>query len=108
MKLDSSLGGFGAWSMAAAYPDRWAAIAPVGGGCNPKLAPKLVNVPIWAFHGEADKLIAPSRDRDMIAAVKTAGGNPRYTEYPGGNHNSANAAFDSPELYQWLLQQRLP
>ena len=34
------MGGFGTWNFAAAYPDRWAAIAPICGGGNPSTAAK--------------------------------------------------------------------
>ena len=33
-----SMGGFGTWSLAAAHPERWAAIAPICGGGDPNTA----------------------------------------------------------------------
>jgi predicted peptidase len=50
-----SMGGGGTWSLAAAYPDRWAAVAPICGGGDPANASKIKDIPCWAFCGDADK-----------------------------------------------------
>jgi hypothetical protein len=42
----------------------------------------------------------------MIAAIKKAGGHPRYTEYPGVGHDSYNKAFAEPDLLPWLFSQQ--
>jgi predicted peptidase len=102
-----SMGGFGTWSMAAAFPERWAAIAPICGGGNPESAEKIKNIPCWCFHGDKDAAVPVKRSRDMIAALKVAGGKPKYTEYPGVNHNSWDTAYGTKELYPWLLEQHL-
>ncbi|MBI2804193.1 MAG: dienelactone hydrolase family protein [Planctomycetes bacterium] len=99
-----SMGGFGTWSLAAAYPDRWAAIAPVCGGGDPKSAGKIKDIPTWNFHGDADKAVNVKLSRAMIAAIKKAGGNPRYDEYPGVGHNSWDRAYGNAELYTWFLK----
>ncbi len=102
-----SMGGYGTWSFAVKYPDKWAAIVPICGGGDPKEAAKIKNIPCWCFHGEADKAVNVQRSRDMIEALKAAGGMPRYSEYPGVGHNSWDKAYGTPELYDWLLQQSL-
>ena len=45
-----SMGGFGTWYTAMAYPALFAAIAPCCGGGMAWNAP-LLQMPIWAFHG---------------------------------------------------------
>src|SRR5262245_38021866 len=60
-----SMGGFGTWSLAAAYPDRWAAIAPICGGGNVNTADKIKNIPCWCFHGDADKSVGVDQSRAM-------------------------------------------
>jgi formylglycine-generating enzyme required for sulfatase activity/predicted esterase len=98
-----SLGGYGTWSLAAANPERWAAIAPLCAGGDPKDAAKLKGVPCWCFHGDADRTVPVRGSRDMVAALRAAGGDPRYTEYPGVGHQCWNQAYGSPELYEFLL-----
>lgn len=101
-----SMGGMGTWSLAAAHPDRFAAIVPICGRGDPKTADKLKDLPCWAFHGEADTVVPPEGSRQMIEAIKKAGGNPKYTEYPKVGHNSWDRAYATDELYAWLLEQR--
>jgi predicted peptidase len=100
-----SMGGFGTWSLAAAHPDKWAAIVPICGGGNPKDAGKIKDLPCWCFHGDADPTVKVDLSRDMIKALKAAGGKPKYTEYPGVGHNSWTAAYGDKELYEWLWKQ---
>jgi hypothetical protein len=42
----------------------------------------------------------------MIAAIKKAGGTPRYTEYKGVGHNSWERAFIEPDLLSWVFAQK--
>lgn len=104
-----SMGGFGTWSIAAEYPDRWAAIVPICGGVQPKAveetAKKIKSIPCWCFHGGADPTVKVERSKEMIEALKNAGGEPKYTEYPGVGHNSWDKAYAEEELWKWLAKQ---
>ena len=40
----------------------------------------------------------------MIKALKSAGGDPKYTEYEGVDHNSWDRAYATAELYTWFLK----
>ena len=101
-----SMGGAGTWSLAAAYPDRWAAIVPVCGRDDPKNAEKIKAIPCWCFHGDADPAVKVQFSREMIESLKAAGAKPKYTEYPGVGHNSWDKAYGTKELYDWLLLQQ--
>jgi len=101
-----SMGGMGTWSIATAMPDRFAAVVPICGRGDPKQADKLKDLPVWAFHGDADPAVKVEGSRNMIDAIKKAGGSPKYTEYPKVGHNSWDAAYGTDELYTWLLQQK--
>jgi predicted peptidase len=101
-----SMGGMGTWSVAVAHPDRFAAIVPICGRGDTSKAEKIKDLPVWAFHGDADTAVNVSGSRDMIAAIKKAGGDPKYTEYPGVGHNSWDKAYGTDELYTWLLEQK--
>ena len=41
----------------------------------------------------------------MVAAVQAAGGNIKYTEYPGVNHNSWDPTYGDAEVIAWMLKQ---
>ncbi len=101
-----SMGGVGAWDVAGRFPARFAAVVPICSSGNPDTAGRLAHLPIWCFHGAADPLIGVEHARTMVAAVRKAGGRPRYTEYPGVGHDSYRKAFQEPDLLPWLFQQR--
>jgi predicted peptidase len=101
-----SMGGYGTWSLALAHPEMWAAIAPICGKGDPAKAAAIKDLPCWCFHGDKDTAVNVAGSRDMIAALKKAGGNPKYTEYPGVGHNSWDQAYGTDELYSWLLEQK--
>ncbi|OWK41602.1 prolyl oligopeptidase family serine peptidase [Fimbriiglobus ruber] len=101
-----SMGGYGTWSLAVAHPEKWAAIVPVCGGGDPKAAEKIKDIPCWCFHGDKDDAVKVEKSREMIEALKKAGGDPKYTEYAGVGHNSWDRAYDTDELYTWLFAQK--
>ena len=101
-----SMGGYGTWSIATAHPERWAAIAPICGHGDPKQAEKIKDIPCWCFHGDKDTAVKVEGSRDMIEAIKKAGGMPKYTEYPGVGHNSWDKAYGEKEFFPWLLEQK--
>jgi len=101
-----SMGGFATWTYGAQNTDLYAAMMPICGGGNVEDAEKLAKIPIWAFHGADDGVVPPQKSREMVEAVKAAGGNIKYTEYPGIDHSSWDPAYDDPESIEWLLKQR--
>lgn len=101
-----SMGGYGTWALAAAHPEKFAAIAPICGGGNPADAAKLAKLPIWVFHGAKDTTVPLRRSEEMVEAIKAAGGNPRFTVYPEAAHDAWTATYDNPEFYEWLLAQK--
>ena len=101
-----SRGGYGSWHFISIRPDMFAAAIPVCGGGDPKLAPNIVDVSIWAFHGAKDRNVPVNGSRDMIAAIKKAGGNPRYTEFPDAHHNIWEEVKNTPGLLDWLFAQK--
>jgi hypothetical protein len=42
----------------------------------------------------------------MVEALRRAGAEPRYTEYPGVGHNAWQRAYQEPDLADWLFAQR--
>jgi predicted peptidase len=101
-----SMGGFATWDVASHYPDRFAALVPVCGGGDPLLAKRLVNVPIWAFHGAKDNVVPIAWDQRMVDAVKKCGGQVKFTVYPDLGHGIGDVTYENDELFKWLLAQR--
>ena len=100
-----SMGGFGTWIYGADHLDLFAALMPICGGGRVDDAAKLAGIPIWAFHGGDDKTVPPKKSQEMVEAIKKAGGDIKYTEFPGVGHNSWDAAYDNPRTMKWLLEQ---
>jgi len=101
-----SMGGYGTWDAIQRRPDFFAAAVPICGGGDKNFGKKLKSLPIWAWHGDKDRVIKPSRSRDMIDAIKKAGGNPKYSEIKGRGHNSWTDAWNSKEMWDWLYSQK--
>jgi len=126
-----SMGGYGSWDLAAKYPGKFAAVVPICGGIvlpehlrqmrpdlakgsypdDPKsyeeVAKKIGKTPVWIFHGAADDVVPAEGSRKLYEALKAAGGEVRYTEYPGVGHNSWDKAYAEPELMTWMFAQSL-
>jgi predicted peptidase len=101
-----SMGGFGTWAAISAYPKMFAAAMPLCGGGDEGQAAKLTKIPIWTFHGAKDETVSVERSRKMIAAIRRAGGQPKYTEYADEGHMVWNRAFNEPELLPWVFAQK--
>ena len=102
-----SMGGYGVWDLATRFPHRWAGMIALCGGGDTPLAPRLVNLPIWAFHGEKDNVVPPGNSIAMVEAVKAAGGHPRLTLFPDAWHDCWTPAMAYPGVLDWLFSQAL-
>jgi predicted peptidase len=101
-----SMGGFGTWSLAGFSPERFAALVPICGGGDPFIARRFGRTPVWVFHGAKDSVVPLAASEKMVEAVKASNGNVKFTVYPEAGHDSWTAAYDDPELYTWLLEQK--
>mgnify|MGYP001500608623 FL=1 len=123
-----SLGGFGTWTMAAMFPGKFAAIVPMSGRVLPRpnemksvspeiaelakapepylsFAERVGRVPIWIFHGTADKVVPIDSSRQMIKAILRSGNaNVKFSEVEGAGHETLG--FKDPELFTWLAKQK--
>ncbi|MGM0581491.1 MAG: PKD domain-containing protein [Bacteroidota bacterium] len=113
-----SLGGGGAWFYAQSFPEKIAAVAPVcGSRNNTSYACDIAaeNIPIWAFHGDADGVVSVNRTISMIEAINECSPAinpaPIMTIYEGVGHNSWSRAYrtdnslHTPNIYEWFMQQ---
>lgn len=105
-----SQGGAGTWAIGARTRALWQAFAPVCGYGEPDgIAAGLAGAPVWAFHGEDDRVVAAAHSKKLVAAVAAAGAAqkaaiaPLLTLYPGVGHNSWDKAYRDEALAEWLL-----
>jgi predicted peptidase len=129
-----SMGATGAYRIAYRWPTRFAALVAIAGRidtsdaqtysdrdkaadrhANPfvttadpfaALAGKIKHLPIRIFHGDADETVPVEQSRRLVPALKSAGANVRYQEYPGASHTGgADKAYADAELMTWLFGQ---
>jgi predicted peptidase len=110
-----SMGGYGTWSLGTKYPERFAALAPICGGGDKVpslLASKekkaaMKSLGVWAFHGAKDPVVPVEESQRMTNAIMRAGcEDVKLTVYPEASHDSWTEAYNTRELYDWLLAHR--
>jgi len=101
-----SMGGYGSFALAAKQPERFAAIVPICGGGLYFDALGLSRMPMWVFHGDADRIVPVDESRRMVeTANRINGENARLTEYEGVGHNSWSRAYGDDAMWEWLFEQ---
>jgi predicted peptidase len=103
-----SMGGEGSTRYAALHAARIAGIAPSAGSAVIVTddAPALARMGVWIFQGETDNISTATLARRMVAAIRAAGGEVRYTEYEGIGHGTANRTYGDVKVISWLLNQK--
>ena len=109
-----SMGGYGVWHFAAAYPEKFAALVSICGGSPvmkgdrfSPVAEKVGKTPAWLFHGADDRVVPVAESREMTKALQANGGSVKYSEYAGVGHNVWMNVLSEKQLLPWLLAQRL-
>ena len=108
-----SCGATGAWEYVAEYGgDQIAAMVPIAGEGRPAWEAAMCSlgeVAIWAFHGDADDVVAPAGSIDTITnltACSPPQSDAEVTVYPGVDHDSWTRTYDQSaghDIYDWLL-----
>lgn len=104
--MGASMGGYATWQLAMSMPKCFAAIVPICGGGMYWNAGRLVNVPVWAFHGEKDTTVLLEESVKMVEAVKHHGGEAKLTVYPENSHDAWSDTYSNPDVFSWLLQHQ--
>jgi len=101
-----SRGGGAAWELAVQYPAKFAAMAVICGMTPLPYASWIdKEMPIWVFHGTADKSVPYSESDEMVNKLQSMGYNVKFTSYEGVGHNSWVQAYTTEELYEWFVAQ---
>lgn len=104
--MGASMGGFATWQLGMSVPEKFCALIPVCGGGMDWNAPRLVNVPVRAFHGAIDTIVQPLESRKMVDALVKAGGDATLTVYENTAHNAWLQTYSDQSLFLWLKGQR--
>ncbi len=108
-----SMGGYGSWWVATAYPERFAAMVSISGSGyrtpflpEPETLCRLVDVPIWAIHGALDQISDARVAAATVASYEElCSTDVEWTQYDDLGHIGAyERAYRDPALYVWLLE----
>lgn len=112
--IGASMGGYGVWHLAVAYPKKFSALVAICGGSpittGERFAPVAEAVgktPTWLFHGADDKIVPVTESRQLVKAIEANGGTVKYNEYENVGHNVWMNALGENDLLPWVLAQRL-
>ena len=103
-----SMGGTGAFAVAAALPGCFSCVAPLSGSVRDsrEMRAALADLPVWAIAGAQDDVVDPAAARDFLAALRAVNPDARYTEVEDAGHFDlpARAYLDGEVgLVRWLL-----
>ncbi|MBN2302092.1 MAG: alpha/beta fold hydrolase [Lentisphaerae bacterium] len=126
-----SMGGMGAWTIAAHYPDMFAGLVIISArgdyyfwhGLKKEdlpiykqilidtefghsLAANLAHIPIYCVHGTDDALISVKEARHMAETVQRMNPNIVYLELDGQSHWINNELFDMSDFKEWLRSRQ--
>jgi len=104
-----SLGGSGTWYLAAKYSDIFAAIAPMSGFTShldfiDENIDKLINIPIWAFHGKVDIVVPFEETERIIKKLEGKNKDLQFTAEPKVGHWVHWLVYPNQDLYDWFLK----
>ena len=127
--LGHSMGGHGTYILIQLDPEYFAAAAP-SAGSGLKRTGKFIDpavikdVPIWAFHGDKDRVCPFDRDQKVFDEMKKLGGNMKLTTWKGDGHGvsgkfitgadngvtevSSKRCDPEPVFLKWLFKQKRP
>jgi len=104
--VGQSMGGLGVWSLLQNFTGKWAAAIIMSAYDTFSDVPAIAQVPLWVFQGDADSSVPVTQVRSMMAQLKKAHTNLRYTEYHRIGHEVWTKAFAEPDLLSWLSTQK--
>ena len=126
-----SMGGMGAYTLAAHYPDLWAGCVVMCGRADyyfwkdldPNrleafkrhlldsefgwpLAENFLHLPVLTFQGTDDLLIKPEQAYRFIPRLKALGTDAQLVRLEGQNHWISDEVFSTPRVFGWMGKRR--
>jgi fibronectin type 3 domain-containing protein/dienelactone hydrolase len=90
-------GGYGAWRMADAYPQRVAKIIPSASAGSTTGRSNYVHIPIWFATGGKDPDPSPAQAAYTLSRLQEIGADVRYTQYPELGHSVWYSHWREPD-----------
>ena len=103
-----SMGAWGAWNLAYAHPEMFAALVPIAGfvdrvpmieGC------KIKNIPIRMFHGLLDNVVDVQYSINIFKKLKDCNKDIKLEIFDFDMHDSWTRVYENKEIYEWMLKQ---
>lgn len=114
-----SMGGYATWNLLAERPDLFAAAVPIcgggeigrvwaefGTGFELERLLRARDVPVRAFHGDADRVVPVEESRLLVEALEAVDADVALVEYAGVGHDAWTRTYADPELWRWMFAQR--
>ena len=104
-----SMGAWGAWNLAFAHPDMFAALVPIAGFVDrvPMLENcKIKNIPTRIFHGLLDDVVDVNYSIEIYKKLKKCSVDIELNIFDDANHDSWTRVYDDKAIYEWMLKQK--
>lgn len=103
-----SMGAWGAWNLAFAHPETFAALVPIAGYVDrvPMIEDcKIKHIPTRIFHGVLDDVVNMDYSISIYKKLKTCNANVQLTLFDDAGHDSWSKVYDNQDIYDWMFKQ---
>lgn len=103
-----SMGAWGAWNLAYAHPELFAALVPIAGYVDriPMIENcKLATLPIRIYHGLLDNVVDVEYSMAIYKKLKECNKDIKLEIFDDAMHDSWIRVYEQPEIYNWMLKQ---
>ncbi|MFA9188330.1 prolyl oligopeptidase family serine peptidase [Flavobacterium sp. FBOR7N2.3] len=103
-----SMGAWGAWNLAFAHPETFAALVPIAGFVDrvPMIENcKIKDIPTRIFHGLLDDVVHVDYSIAIYKKLKSCNSNVQLTIFDDAAHDSWSKVYDNPDIYDWMFKQ---
>ncbi|HBI00382.1 MAG TPA: prolyl oligopeptidase family serine peptidase [Flavobacterium sp.] len=103
-----SMGAWGAWNLAFAHPETFAALVPICGFVDrvPMIENcKIANIPTRIFHGLVDDVVDVNYSITIYKKLKGCSKDLELTIFDDANHDSWTRVYNNAAIYEWMFQQ---
>lgn len=103
-----SMGAWGAWNLAFAHPETFAALVPICGFVDrvPMIENcKIAAIPTQIFHGLLDDVVDANYSITIYKKLKICSTDIQLTLFDDANHDSWTRVYDNAAIYDWMFKQ---